>query len=230
MKKYVPYILGIFGIDLFTKLLAYFLLPFDQDILVVGHHLEFHLVYNTTASGSKAASIVKNTSNPNIAFFIASLFGIISGLSLYFLKDFKFKLWHKILIISLFLILYLTIQTNISNYQTYHFNDYFISWFSKLGAMALSLGFFAISTDKWLKVILISYFSCGLGNLINHFYPPFAIIDFILSPILFKIFHLSICNVADILAEICKLFLLCRLIIIGLQKVYSKRANNQRNI
>lgn len=225
MNKYYPYILGVFGVDLVTKLLAYFILPLNEYVSVFGHHLEFHLTFNTGASGTIAAGITQSFNNPNMTLFVGGVFGLVSGTILYLTKSLKFKLWQKLLIVFFALTLYVGIQLNISNIKTYVFDDYFISWFTKIGAITLVFGLFIISKDKWLKVILISYFSCGLGNLISHFYPPFAVIDFISAPLLYDFLHLGICNIADILADICIILLVIRLLNIWFKTLYFKITN-----
>jgi lipoprotein signal peptidase len=230
MNKYYPYILGIFGLDLVTKLLAYFILPLNEYVSVFGHNLEFYLTFNTGASGTKAASITQSFNNPNMALFVGGVFGLVAGTILYLTKNVKFKLWQKSVIVLLALTLYVGLQMNISNIRTYVFDDYFISWFTKIGAMTLVFGLFIISKDKWLKVILISYFSCGLGNLISHFYPPFAVIDFISAPLLYDFLRLGICNLADILADICLILLVIRLLIIWFKTLYFKMTNNTKPI
>jgi lipoprotein signal peptidase len=222
MKKYYPYILGIFGIDLVTKLFAYFFLPFNEYVPVMGNQLEFYLTYNTGAAGTKVDSIIQNINNPNMSLFIMGLFGLLSGIVLFLTKKIKFKMWQKFLIIFFTLFLYMGVQLKISHSNTYIFDNYFISWFTKLGAMALVLGLFVIAKDKWLRIILISYFSCGLGNFINHFYPPFAIIDFIYAPILYKYLHLYICNIADIGVDFCLILLIIRFLIIWIKKLFYK--------
>ncbi len=225
MSKYYPYILGIFGVDLVTKLLAYFTLPLNEYVSVFGHNLEFYLTFNTGASGTKAASITQRFNNPNMTLFVGAVFGLVSGSILYLTKNVKFKLWQKSVIVLLALTLYVGLQMNISNIRTYVFDDYFISWFTKIGAMTLVFGLFIISKDKWLKVILISYFSCGLGNLISHFYPPFAVIDFISAPLLYDFLHLDICNFADILADICLILIVIRFLTIVFRNINLKMKN-----
>ena len=222
IRKFLPYIISIISLDLLTKLLAYFLLPFDKYVSILGEDLGFWLTYNMSSSGSKAGVATSDFQNPNVALFLAAFFGLTYGILLISTRNYRFKAWHKIGIIIVCVTVYLVILLTVPNLIQTSFDNYFISWFSKIGAIMLVLGFFTIINDYWLKVILISYASCGLGNLLNHFYPPFYTIDFISSSLLNKWYHLGICNVADILADTFILLFAFRLIIIAIQKITNK--------
>jgi hypothetical protein len=218
IRKFLPYIISITLLDLLTKLLAYFLLPFDKYVSILGDDLGFWLTYNTSASGSKAEVVTREFQNPNVASFLAAFFGLTYGFLLILTRNYHFKIWQKISIPILCITVYLATLLTVPNLIQYSFDNHFISWFSKLGATVLVFGFFTVVNDYWLKVILISYASCGLGNLLNHFYPPFYVIDFISSSFLNKWYHLAICNMADILADTFILMFVLRLIVIGIQK------------
>ena len=70
-----------------------------------------------------------------------------------------------------------------------------------------------MSQNTYLKFILIGFLSAGIGNTLNLFYPPFAIVDYLYLEPLNKLLNSGIMNFADLIIYVCQLSIVLFIII-----------------
>ncbi|QDK81232.1 hypothetical protein EXU85_22525 [Spirosoma sp. KCTC 42546] len=189
---------------------------------VLGETLRFYLTYNTGASGTKAQEMAGQFLNPNLYLLLVGCFGTFAGIAIIFTRNHSFKLWQKILIPILVLVAFGFIIDIVANSLFYVPSNHFVSWFTKLGGSVFFLGFIVLVKDDWLRLALTGCLSCGISNLLSHFYSPFAIVDFIYSPFLHEWLHLNICNIADILVDIFLILAILRFAVLMVSKARQK--------
>ncbi len=224
MRKYLSVFLTIIILDTITKLLANAYLPFEQYVDVFARDVQFYLTYNTGAAGSKAQDVSSQFLNPNLYLFCVGAFGILLGISLIVTRKVHFKGWQKALFIVSTLLALGIIIDQLANSTIWFPSNYTVSWFSKLGGIVAYVGVLVLVKDKWIKIGLLAIIACGTSNLLNHFYPPYNVIDFIYSPLLYEWVHLAICNVADILIDVCLVLLATRVIFLGFKGLQRKNS------
>lgn len=219
MKKYLLIAIGVISLDTITKLLAFAFLPYNEYVEVFGEKLRFYLTYNTGASGTKAQEMAGQFMNPNLYLLLVGGFGLLAGTAIIVTRNYRFKLWQKTLIPILILFALGFIVDKVANSMFFVPSNYFVSWFTKLGGCVFFLSVIVLVKDDWLRVALTCCLSCGIGNLLSHFYPPFAIVDFIYSPFLHKWLHLNICNIADVLIDVFLILAVLRFVVLMVSKV-----------
>lgn len=211
-RRYFFIIGSVFTLDLITKLVAYFMLPYNEDVTIVGEDLYLYLTYNFEATGGQAAYILGDLSKENAKMILSPIACMILGVYIFMSQKFTLELPWKVAIgVTIYLILSLIVEIS---YQTIEvdFSNHFTSWFTKLGAVILYSSIFFVLANKVLKTLLAIILGCGLGNLINHFYPPYHIIDFMYSEHLYQWLKMGIFNFADVLLNATELVLGCYLI------------------
>lgn len=222
MKTNLLVAIGVISLDTITKLLAFAFLPYDEYVDVLGEKLQFYLIYNTGASGTKAQEMAEKFLNPNLYLLLVGCFGLLAGVAIILTRNRRFQLWQKILIPILVIVVVGFIINIVANSLFYVPSNYFVSWFTKLGGSIFFLGFIVLVKDNWLRMALTGCLSCGIGNILSHFYPPFAVVDFIYSPFIREWLHLNICNIADILVDIFLVLVVLRFVVLIVNKVYRR--------
>lgn len=199
-KRLIPIFLIIIVIDLITKLIAYNFLPFNEHVYLIGDKLSFYSTYNTDSTGGQADYIYSKTGqNKNYELFLSTISSIL--IALYILLIYRLDKWNKkkwFLLIPLVLLNLLLIGLTKRLYPDIHFTDYFISWFSKIGAIVFILVIVYLIKDKWIRLFLICILSSGIGNLMSHFYLPYHVVDFISIKGSYELVRIGIFNIADL--------------------------------
>jgi lipoprotein signal peptidase len=68
--------------------------------------------------------------------------------------------------------------------------------------MFLYFSIFWVIQDEKLKLLIAIIIGSGLGNLLNHFYPPYHVIDFLYSAHLNQWLNMGIFNMADMMLNL----------------------------
>jgi len=229
LKRNLYILLVILSIDLITKLIAYYTLPFHEDIYLIGNNISLYLTYNTGSSGVWANKISSNLNlNLNVELFFSAINGIIFAIYIQLvnlIKKREMKKW--LLLIPLFFINYFIIQFLKDQNYALNFSNYFISIFSKCCGITFFISTALIVKNKVVQTILICIISSGFGNLINYFYPPYYVVDFIYIKGVFELFKIGVFNFADIIYDLSIISLILYLIIKFIkQRVYLNSLKN----
>lgn len=189
----------IIGLDLITKILAYNTLPFNEDVYIIGDKISLYSTYNTGSSGQQIDySISKTGLEKNTLIFYSTINIILLSIYIFFiyrLQSTQKKKW--LLLIPLFIINIIALSIFTKLYSHISFSNHFISWFSKVGPIALLGILIYIIKDFWLKIFFYCILIAGFGNLINNFYPPYHIIDFININGSYELVKIGVFNIAD---------------------------------
>ena len=206
-RKYFLVVMGMFLADLTTKMLACWLLPYNKEVRIAGEKLYLYLTYNFGAMGGQAEYILGEVNKANTKLVFSALAAITIGTYLLLIQKATLKLAWKIVIgLAIYLLLVLCIETMYETIQL-PFPDHFTSWFTKVGATFLYSSIFYVLQNKVLKVLIAVILGCGLGNLINHFYPPYHVVDFIYSDFLYRWWKMGIFNLADLVLNITEIMI-----------------------
>jgi lipoprotein signal peptidase len=197
----------VFLADLITKLLAYFLLPFNEEVSIAGRKLYLYLTYNFEATGSQAEYILGEASKANAKLVLSAIAGVILGVYILLSQKLTLQLkWKVVIGVAMYATLSLVIETTHQAFAL-ALPKHFTSWFTKAGAIFLYGSIFWVLQNKVLKTLLAVIIGCGLGNLINHFYPPYHVIDFLYSDLLYQWLKMGIFNLADVLINAAELMI-----------------------
>ena len=72
-KKLLIIMLIIIGLDLLTKILAYYFLTFQSFEKIIGDKIGFYLTYNMSSTGSQVSYFYRNFLNANLAIICYSI-------------------------------------------------------------------------------------------------------------------------------------------------------------
>ncbi len=201
-KKYFFIIFGVFLSDLITKMMACWLLPYNEEVGIAGEKLYLYLTYNFGAMGGQAEFVFGEVNKANTKLVCFALAAITIGTYLLLIQKATLKLAWKIVIgLAIYLLLVLCIETMYETI-TISFSNHFTSWFKMLGSILLYSIIFHVLQNKVLKTLIAVALGCGLGNLINHFYPPYHVVDFIYSDFLYRWWKMGIFNLADLVLNV----------------------------
>ncbi|MBD0254562.1 MAG: signal peptidase II [Cytophagales bacterium] len=204
-RRYLFIAGAVFAADLITKLLAYFFLPFNEEVSIAGRKLYLYLTYNFEATGGQAEYVLGEVSKANAKLVLSAVAGMILGG--YILLSQKLTLqpkWKVVIGVAVYAALSLVIETTHQAFEGV-FSKHFTSWFTKAGAVFLYGSIFLVLQNKVLKALLAVIIGCGLGNLVNHFYPPYHVIDFLYWDLLYQWLKMGIFNLADVLINAAEL-------------------------
>ncbi len=197
----------VFLADLITKLLAYFVLPFNEEVSIAGRKLYLYLTYNFEATGSQAEYILGEASRANARLVFSAVAGVILGVYILLSQKLALQLkWKVVIGVAMWVALSLVVENTHQAFEL-TFSKHFTSWFTKAGAIFLYASIFQVLQNKILKTLLAILIGSGLGNLINHFYPPFHVIDFLYSDLLYRWLKMGIFNLADLLVNAAELMM-----------------------
>lgn len=206
-------------LDLITKIIAFQILPYNEWIKIAEVEVYLYLTYNFHATGGQAAYVLGEISQANTKLVFSSLMGFSMGVYVWASRKLPLTLKWKILIgFLIYVVLAFSIEVAYKNVRL-SFPNHFTSWFTKAGSLFLYGIIFYVLQNKVLKTLIAVTLGCGLGNFINHFYPPYHIIDFIYSDLLFRWLKLGIFNLADILFNMSEIITIAYLLYLAGKKI-----------
>jgi lipoprotein signal peptidase len=221
-KKLIILSFLIIGIDLLTKLLALNLLPFENQVRLIGERVCFYLTYNLDSTGGQADYLMRAESNKNLSILLSSLIGIILLSYIVIIFSTKISKSIKWLIgIGIFIICVIISELLKPYLANIVISNWTASVLAKTTAISLYLLIFMLSKNNYIRLFLIIIISAGLGNLINHFYSPFRVIDFIDIKGSYELFKIGVFNLADIFFDIGLIGFFITLFIILIKKIFT---------
>jgi|GEM_PF-4471822 len=198
-KREFQILLAIVFVDLLTKLIVNYFLPFNEHVYVFGEYVSLYLTYNQGALGGQGEYILEGVGNTNVAVIVVCLAGLILLSYILFIRKKNVKPVYKILGgISLYLVLAVVMETAIWHFSNFNVSVWTASVVGKVTGIIIYGSLFYLSQDKLIRLSLLPILSAGLGNLLSHFYIPFKVIDFISIKGSYETLRIGIFNIADL--------------------------------
>ena len=200
-NKEIFILLTIVILDLITKLLANYYLPFEQDVSIIGNTLNFHLTYNQEATGAQADFFLEleKEQNKNLTIVLNCINKLILLTYILLVRTQPLKTIYKTLVgIALFVILSVLFEIAKPLLADLNISSWVTSIIGKVTGLTLFGTLFYYSKNKLARLSILFILACGVGNLVSHFYSPFLAIDFIYVEGLYEIVRIGIFNLADL--------------------------------
>lgn len=197
-KLLILILIIIIGLDLFTKILAYNLLPFHEHVYIWGDQISLYSTYNTGSSGGQADYLIsKSGLEKNNVIFWGTIIWILFLIFIILINKLNStkKKWFLLIPLSILNLFLLWICLKV--FSSIEFSNHFISWFSKTGIVGILGVLTYLTKEKWTKIFLICIISAGLGNIFSHFYPPYHVVDFIFIKGSYELLKIGTFNIAD---------------------------------
>ncbi len=211
-------------IDLIIKIVMHYLVPLEQFINIGGSNNYIYSTTNNILLSSQQVSLLDQSNIPINSILIMSITFFVLGMYILYIKNKKIRKFIKVMIGGLILICGIVVFTVFQKYlDNIVIPLYIFNLVRSFGPLLVLFAFYSITNDKFLKFILVGFFSAGIGNTLNFFYPPFSIIDYIYIDVLNRILNSGIMNFADIVIYICQLLLIIFILIYLPIKKLSKK-------
>jgi lipoprotein signal peptidase len=192
-------IFSTFLFDLIIKLLALLCLEYNKPIYITSNSY-FELTYNNSATNNTLVELGYSSSKDSILFILV---GVIIGSGIVICRRYIIRKWARVVGYLGFIIIGILIPYIISlSIQPIIISNYISTIFRFIGPILLLIVLCIISNNRIYSIIFSLLLGAGLGNLINQFYPPFAVIDYIYIGQLNKTIGLGVFNFADLTIEI----------------------------
>jgi lipoprotein signal peptidase len=202
-KKEVIILLSIVAFDLITKLAANYYLPFQEDVNIIGDHVGLYLTYNDGATGVQGEYLVKDVSNKNLTVILVCLIVLVLLAYILYIRKRKLKTFYKVLIgISMYLTLIFLLEYLDQYLSEFVVSSWIASVVNKLTGLTIFGSLFWLTRNKWIKLFSVFILSCGIGNLLSHFYLPYHVIDFIHIDGTYEYLKIGVFNFADLAYDI----------------------------
>lgn len=202
-KKELIIVLSIVAFDLITKLTANYYLPFEEDFSIIGNKVSLYLTYNQGATGGQAGYFIEGESNKNMTIVQTCISGLILLSYILYIRKKELRTIYKILIgIVLYVSLTILIEVTREYLSTFVISSWITSVTGKLTALTIYACLFYLTRDKWIKFSSLLILSCGIGNLLSHFYLPYKVIDFIYIEGTYELLRIGVFNFADLAFDI----------------------------
>lgn len=219
-RKELNVLISIVLIDLTTKLVADFFLPFNNFVDIIGQYFCFYLTYNQESTGGQADAMFDPQFNKNLLIILYSINWLITLLYALFIRTKNISLFYKILTgIVLFILLFISINFTYPLFWSASISSWTASVVGKLSVLSLWGAILYFSKDKWIRLFLLAIISCGIGNLLSHFYSPYMVIDFIYIEGSYELLRIGIFNLADFAFDVGIIGLIISLIVKLIKKI-----------
>ena len=212
-------------IDLITKLLAYRVLPFQQDVWLIDNQISLYLTVNETSTGTQAKELIGNR-NINQQLLTSSVIMFLTNVYIWLAPHLSIKPRIK-WIIGILVFLILTILMNYTApFSNLEWKNWTVSLIQKTTGITFLLTLVYWIKIKHLKIALLLIVSGGIGNVLSLFYAPYKIIDFIYIKGTLETFKIGIFNIADLTYDIGIVSCIVSVIFIAASKIKSIRLTN----
>lgn len=223
-------LLTVVALDLVTKLLTNNYLPFEQDISIIENKLSLYLTYNQGATGGHANFLLQSQKDKNTAIILSCINGLLLMTYILYIRTRSFKKIYKVIIgIILFVILSIVTEIMLPILAQFNITSWTASVFGNVAGLILYCTLFYFAKDKLARLSLVFILACGIGNLLNHFYSPFLIIDFIYVKGLYELLKIGIFNLADLSFYIGEIGLMLFFLIWILRKFTARKLDNTKS-
>jgi lipoprotein signal peptidase len=185
-------------LDFIVKMLAIMFLKYNET-MSFGIDNYLMLTYNRSATNSELTTLGYSSSKYSILFIF---FGLIIGIGIIICKkNIKRKPIRGIIYFCLFIGISTLIYEISLLIPSFTINNYLSTVLRFIGPLFL-ISIIVFYTSEKVYVILWSLLlGAGLGNFINQFYPPFAVIDYLYIGKFHELIGLGVFNVADIVVD-----------------------------
>lgn len=222
-------LVGIVLLDLATKLLANYFLPYEEYVAIINDHFFFCLSYNLTPSNFHLEQLTLGIPNKNL-YFLLNIGNSFMLLGYYhYIKNKAYPKRYKIGIGFLLYIIGVIVVSIVLDYcpdiaiPTHPF---------RIITMAFALffwGYIFYNTKRnSFRIFQLFIIGCGIGNGLSLFYPPYGVIDFVYIPFLYTNNIMGIFNVADVFWALGVIGLMVSGIVFLLHWLY-KRFTSKKN-
>jgi lipoprotein signal peptidase len=219
-RKELIILISIVLFDLATKIAANCFLPFNEFVDIIGQTVSLYLTYNEGSTGGQADVMFPPEFNKNLLIILYSINELIILAYSLFIRTKNISLIYKILIgIGLFILLTISISFTYPLFWTATISSWTASVVGKLAALSIWGAIFYFSKAKWVRLFILIILSCGIGNLLNHFYSPYMIIDFLYIEGSYELLRIGVSNFADLAFDIGIIGLILSLIIVFVNKI-----------
>jgi lipoprotein signal peptidase len=215
--------IAIIIIDLATKLLANWFLPFKENVPLLGEKFSFYLIYNEGSTGGQANALIGNMYNKNLLIISACISVAILMSYILYIRKRELKTFYKILIgIGLYLVLSVIVVNIQRVFVDVNISNWLTSVIGKIFGLAIWGTVAYLIKNDTIRFPFVLVLAAGVGNLLSHFYPPFLIIDFIYIEGLSQLVKIGVFNFADLAFDIGIIWFIIALIIIDVKKAIQK--------
>ncbi len=223
-------IIAIVAADTFLKIVLYNLLDFERRYRLIGNSVYIFVTLNKSYGGAIPRLLLDTAKNPISTAFFGSLIPFPVAAYMISAKYIRIRLIWKILIFTGILLVcsYIAASLQVA-FPGFTPGQFFVSWFSKIGALCMVFAYFHFSERKIPKYIWCVIFAAGLSNLLSHFYPPFRVIDYIYFRFRRELPWIGISNLADIIFDITILAATIYIISIPIRKIFEIRKQVHRH-
>jgi len=211
-------------IDLITKLMANYFLPYREYISILGEKVCLYLIYNQDFVSGQENALLQNIQNKNLHIVLTSLIALFLIGYILFIRKQKMRTFYKILMgIGLYVGLCVITELTKSLFVGIIISSWTASVVGKLAGLMVCGTFFCLCPNKWIRLSLVIIIAGGIGNLLSHFYPPFHIVDFIEIEGSYELLRIGVFNIADLAFNIGFLGLIISLLIFGIKKIITNK-------
>ena len=208
-------------IDLITKLVANYLLPFEEWVCIIEERVGLYLTYNQNPTAGRSHLALQKYPNESLMLILICLSALIVFGYILFIRKQKMRTIYKVLIgIGLYITLVEVIMKFVYPlFESINISSWTASVVGKLTGLVIILGiFYFFRLKKWIKLSLVLIFAGGIGNFLSHFYSPYRIIDFIYIEGSYELVRIGVFNVADLVIDIGYLGIIASVLFYKLKK------------
>ena len=112
------------------------------------------------------------------------------------------RLYKWLIVLVLYILTSVLLQVVKPNFSDVELSNWATSVITKLAALTLYSAVFLLVKDNLIRVFSLIIISAGLSNLINHFYYPYQVIDFINVEGSYQLLKIGVFNIADVAFDI----------------------------
>lgn len=225
-KKLIIILILIVGFDLLTKVIALYLLPFQNHVNLIGEKVSFYLTYNMNSTGRQGEYFLRQENNKNISLVFASTITIFLIIYSLLINRTTIKRKYKWLIgIGIFVLSIIISEIVKRLFPNLTISNWTTSMFTKIVGISFYILILTKLSNKFLRLFIVIVISAGVGNFINHFYYPFRIIDFIDIDGTYELFKIGVFNIADFAFDVGICGFLITLATITIMKIIDKIKN-----
>lgn len=222
-KKLITILILIVGFDLLTKIIALNLLPFQNHVDLIGEKVSFYLTYNMNSTGGQGEYFLRQENNKNISLVFASTIIIFLIIYSLLINRTTIKNKYKWLIgIGIFVLSMIISEIVKRQFPNLIISNWATSIFTKIVGISFYTLILTKLTNRFLRLFIVIIISAGVGNLINHFYYPYRVIDFIDIEGTYELLKIGVFNIADFAFDIGICGFLITLTTITIKKIIDK--------
>lgn len=210
IKKHTPYfllILAVVSLDLISKLWALNVLPYQEDVSIIGQRLTFYLTYNEEYLSGQTLTVLQNA-EPIQATLQISVVILLLGLYIIGLDRFRIKPGFKWIGGMAIFLGSAWFLDAINAFNQSGVDIRMATLLAKISVSTLMMIVFfkvQIPVLKWALAFIIA---TGIGNGLSYFYAPYKVVDFIYVEGSYELFRIGIFNIADVSYDIGMLMIL----------------------